>query len=153
MQPAYYTRKRTCRPILVGETRFSPVSPFWKTQVLRAATPCRWRNSSSRASDTARNRMPRQNAVRTSNLALSFLIKTLRQHAVYHAERYLDVSRRRPWCRTFLRRQTVPTDASSTRDKAPIIRNTIKGTRCIKKMRVKQLLMSKQMVRILTTVF
>ena len=138
MQSAYYTRKRTCRPILVGETRFSPVSPFWKTQVLRAATPCRWRNSSSRPSVTARKRMLRQTAVRTSNLALSFLIKTSQQHARYHAERYLDVSRRRPWCRTFLRLQTVPADASSTRDKAAIIRDTTKGTRCIKTLRVTQ---------------
>jgi hypothetical protein len=66
------------------------------------------------------------------------LIKTSRQHARYHAERYLDVSRRRPWCRTFLRRQTVPTEASSTRDKAAIIRDTIKGTRCTKTLRVTQ---------------
>ena len=137
--PHYHTRKRACRPTLVGEKIFSPVSPFWKTQVLRAATPRRWPNSSSRQSVTAHNTgMFRQTAVRASNLALSFLIKTSRQHAWYHAERYLDVSRRRPWCRTSLRRQTAPADASSTNDKAAIIRDTIKGTRCIQTRRVKQ---------------
>jgi hypothetical protein len=79
--PHNHTLKHTCRPTLVGETRFSPVSPFWKAQVLRAATPSRWRNSSSRQSVTARNtRMLIQGAVRTS-ISQCFLIKTSRQHA------------------------------------------------------------------------
>jgi hypothetical protein len=137
--PHYHTCKRACRPTLVAETIFSPYSPFWKTQVLRAPTPCRWRNSSSRQSVTARNTgMFRQTAVTASNLSLSFLIKTSRQHAWYHTERYLGVSRRRPWYRTYLRRRTVPADASSTNNKAAIIRDTIKGTRCIKTLRVKR---------------